>query len=92
MVWYRKANTDWLKDHAIYIGVRPGDLGWRCKKTGVAILTKEVRRTVHSDHGPGHRDLSGDVRTITEIYCPECGIEPRIREGTVILETRLVER
>lgn len=81
-----KREIDWLHEHAR----RDDDGAWWCKKTGKAIQTAVVGRSIHLAGMP--LAGSGEVRSVVHIACAGCdpNKEPP-RYGTPINESELVE-
>ena len=88
MPYMREANKQWLQEHARHTG--EGDIGWRCKKTGVLMLAEKTGRSIWVDDGPGPCAGTGEVRMVVEVYCPECTEKPSVRNGTPIQEGELI--
>lgn len=88
MAWMRKANREWLAEHATYKD--EGEIKWRCKTTGEPIMIQETGRTIWDDDGPGPCASSQGVQLVLEAYCPKCMKIPKVRTGEPIQESDLI--
>ena len=85
----RKENKEWLKTHATY--KNEGEIRWRCNLTTTPIMIEETSRShwVGDDLGPCAG--SGEVMTVLEAYCPSCTNVPKVRYGSPIQQSELLE-
>jgi len=83
MPFFLKSDWEWLKKHGIM-----DEKGWKCKKTGVAIMSAIIGRSIWMRPFMGG---SGEVRQVAHLYCLGCGKRPVIEHGTPIYEDELIE-
>lgn len=77
-----KKDWEWLQSHATMCT----DGSWICKSSHSVIQTLRTGRSIWMDGFCGGR---GEVRHIDHLWCPSCGVEPKMQYGHPIYESEL---